>query len=85
MPRGELGAPHLHLHCSSLPYLPMAVNIHSVRCVMCGWEGRWEAGREKESDSKQMDVAKDSERQIKREGEAAATTLEQEASGGRTG
>jgi hypothetical protein len=40
-------------------------------------------GREKESDSKPMDVAKDSERQIKRE-EAAATTLEQEASGGRT-
>jgi hypothetical protein len=41
-------------------------------------------GREKESDSKPMDVAKDSERQIKREEAAAATTLEQEASGGRT-
>jgi len=37
--------------------------------------------REKESGSKQMDVAEDLEKEIKREGEAAATTLDQEASG----
>ena len=30
-----------------------------------------------------MDVAEDLEKEIKREGEAAATTLDQEASGGR--
>ena len=51
--------------------------------VWLGRVGRWEPGRDKESDSKQMDVAKDLEKEIKREGDEAATTMEPEASSGR--
>ena len=50
--------------------------------VWLGRVGRWEPGRDKESDSKQMDVAKDLEKEIKREGDEAATTIEPEASSG---